>query len=118
MASQLLAECALETDEDDTNPQLSNGENGAFDLSTRGVIASHGIKSYGNHPGTSGYRLRKAGEEKLGLLGLCVNYLPAVVVATAGTHPVGKLLFMAMRAFAKRTGVKMIVRAAGAGAPF
>jgi hypothetical protein len=82
------------------------------------VVASHGIKSYGNHPGTSGYRLNKAGEEDLGLLGSSFNYFAAVVVAAAGTHAMGKLLFMAIRALGKRLWVQMIVRPTGTRAPF
>ena len=115
---QLLPDGAFEADEQHANPQLARGENRTFDFGTRGVVASHGIKSYGNHPGTSGHRLRKAGEGKLGRLGLRVNHFAAVVIAAAGTRPVRKLLFVAIRAFGERIRVKMIVRAAGAGAPF
>ena len=50
------------------DPQLARGEDRTFDFSTRGVVASHGIKSYGNHPGTSGYRLSKSGEENQAFL--------------------------------------------------
>ena len=57
------AERRFLADKKDTNPQLASGEDRTFDFSTRGVVASHGIKGYGNHPGTSGYRLRQSGEE-------------------------------------------------------
>jgi hypothetical protein len=118
VAVQFLLNGTLKAHKQYADPKLTSGEDRTFDFSTRGVVASHGIKSYGNHPGTSGYRFSKAGEENLGLLGSSFNYFAAVVVAAAGADPVRKLLFMAIRAFAQRFRVQMIVGAPCTCAPF